>query len=138
MLQPVISRNQPDPEIGEAAKSDAAAMLLLVVEELARELNPAHRTQAATLDSRLDRDLGIDSIGVGGTRPSHRPGVRRRSPGALLAEAKTPRDLLKAFWPDTCGAHPAAAALTTSAGGIGLGDGAGTSGDTGWSAGLVR
>lgn len=61
-----------------------------------RELNPAHRSQAATLDSRLDRDLGIDSIGraelVG--RIERAFGVAL--PEHTLAEAETPHDLLTA------------------------------------------
>ena len=71
-------------------------MLLLVVEELARELNPAHRPQAATLDSRLDRDLGIDSLGRAElvARIDRAFGVAL--PEHILAEAETPRDLLTA------------------------------------------
>ena len=61
MSEPVTTL---DPKsTGGSLPPDATGALLGIVGEVARELHPARRAQAATLDSRLDRDLGIDSLG---------------------------------------------------------------------------
>jgi 1-acyl-sn-glycerol-3-phosphate acyltransferase len=84
-----------------------ADALLDIVRQLEAELHPARRT-AVTLDSALDRDLGLDSLG----RVELSLRVERRF-GVSLAEgtvvgAETPRDLLKAVRaaaaPQTAGA----------------------------------
>jgi acyl carrier protein len=80
--------NRPEPN------SDA---LLDVVRELASELHPARRT-SITLDSTLDRDVGLDSLG----RVELVLRVERRFgmnlPEGTLVNAETPRDLLKAVF----------------------------------------
>ena len=90
------SRTGPNPEIGETSRSHVAATVLLAVEELARELDPARHTQAATLDSRLDRDLGIDSLGRAELVARIERAFGVAMPEHILAEAETPRDLLTA------------------------------------------
>src|SRR5271167_1359286 len=79
---------------GSEVSADPASKLIGVVEEVARELNPTRRRAAATLDSRLDRDLGIDSLGRAElvARIDRAFGVAL--PEHILAEAETPRDLL--------------------------------------------
>src|SRR5688572_16947076 len=80
--------NHPEPN------SDA---LLDVVRELASELHPARRT-SVTLDSTLDRDIGLDSLG----RVELVLRVERRFgmnlPEGTLVNAETPRDLLNAVF----------------------------------------
>ncbi len=90
------SRTGPNPEIGETSRSHVAATVLFAVEELARELDPARHTQAATLDSRLDRDLGIDSLGRAELVVRIERAFGVAMPEHILAEAETPRDLLTA------------------------------------------
>ncbi len=94
MSEPIATlRSQA--EIGSAT-SQAETRLLRLVEEVAHELNPSRSAPVALLDNRLDRDLGIDSIG--------RAELVLRIEGAFgvtlamrtLAEAETPRDLLEA------------------------------------------
>ncbi len=77
-------------------RPDAATALIQVVEEVARELHPAHTPVAATLDSRLDRDLGIDSLGRAELVVRIEHAFRIALPEHMLAEAETPRDLLAA------------------------------------------
>jgi 1-acyl-sn-glycerol-3-phosphate acyltransferase len=81
---------------GSEVLADPASKLIGVVEEVARELNPTRKRAAATLDSRLDRDLGIDSLGRAEliARIEHAFGVSL--PERILAQAETPRDLLAA------------------------------------------
>ncbi|HET9664614.1 MAG TPA: AMP-binding protein, partial [Burkholderiales bacterium] len=88
--------NSPEPN---------ADALIDIVRQLGAELHPARRT-AVTLDSALDRDLGLDSLG----RVELVLRLERRFdvhlPEATVVSAETPRDLLKAV----LGAGPAEAA----------------------------
>ena len=73
------------------------AALLQTVEEVVYELYPHKQTQQRiTLDSSLDRDLGLDSLARMELlmRLEHSLGVRL--PERTLANAETPRDLLRA------------------------------------------
>jgi 1-acyl-sn-glycerol-3-phosphate acyltransferase len=83
----------PNSDVG--SPNEAARQLLEVVQGLADEMRPSARP--ATLDSTLDRDLGLDSLG----RVELLLRIERRFevslPEALLAEAETPRDLLRAL-----------------------------------------
>jgi len=88
-------------------RAEAASRLLEIVRALAQELHP-HRGRAARarLDSSLERDFGLDSLGrveLWG-RVERAFGVRL--PDALLGEARTPRDLLAAILAG--GARPSA------------------------------
>src|SRR5688572_17151430 len=97
---------------------DPAAALLEEVETLSRELDRGRR-RAATLESGLDKDLGIDSLGRVEllVRLEKRFGVTL--PDASVAGAETVSDLLRAIGraspaqaprPSTPAAAPAAAA----------------------------
>src|SRR5436305_1972199 len=73
-------------------------------ETLARELQPGRRGRSLTLDSSLERDLGLDSLGrvelLGRLEKAF--GVRLAE--EVLAASETPRDLLQAV----LAGHPAA------------------------------
>ncbi|MBZ0145654.1 MAG: acyl carrier protein, partial [Rhodocyclaceae bacterium] len=73
---------------------DAAARLLRVTGALVRETHPG-RAAPVTLDSPLERSLGLDSL----ARVELLLRLGREFGGALpetaLAEAETPRDLLR-------------------------------------------
>jgi 1-acyl-sn-glycerol-3-phosphate acyltransferase len=92
--EPVTTLGQRNTGTGSAPKADAAAALLTVVEEVARELHPSRRAVAATLDSRLDRDLGIDSLGRAELIVRIERAFAVTLPERTLAEAETAGDLL--------------------------------------------
>jgi 1-acyl-sn-glycerol-3-phosphate acyltransferase len=73
---------------------DSAACLLRVTAQLVRETHP-DRQAPVTLDSPLERDLGLDSLARVELllRLSHEFGAAL--PEAALAEAETPRELLR-------------------------------------------
>ena len=72
--------------------------LLAVVGELARELHPQHgRAGEASLSSRLERDLGIDSLGRTELVLRLERAFGARLPISLVAEADTVSDLLRAL-----------------------------------------
>jgi 1-acyl-sn-glycerol-3-phosphate acyltransferase len=79
----------------ECITADEARVCRLA-EELARDLNPGRRPTRVELDSQLDRDLGIDSIGRAEliVRVEAEFGVTLSS--RVLSEVDTPHDLLKA------------------------------------------
>ena len=99
-----LTRNKIPLMNGPEPNADA---LIDIVRQLEAELHPARRT-AVTLDSALDRDLGLDSLG----RVELVLRLERRFdvhlPEATVVSAETPRDLLKAM----LGARPAEAAGT--------------------------
>jgi 1-acyl-sn-glycerol-3-phosphate acyltransferase len=90
----------------------AAQRLLEIVQGLARELHPAARP--ATLDNALDRDLGLDSLGRVELLLRIERAFGVNLPEALLADAETPRDLLRALLAGG-GAHEAEPAAAVSA-----------------------
>jgi len=79
----------------EKTPTDPARMLRLV-DDVARDLNVTQRQLPVDLDSWLDRDLGIDSIGRAELvlRAEAEFGVAL--PARVLSEVETPRDLLNA------------------------------------------
>ena len=83
-------------EIEAARPSSAETRLLSLVEEVARDLNPAQQPVGVRLDSQLDRDLGIDSIGRAELVLRVEADFGVTLPARVLAEAETPRDLLNA------------------------------------------
>jgi 1-acyl-sn-glycerol-3-phosphate acyltransferase len=94
--------NSPEP---------TADALLDIVRQLGTELHPARRVNV-TLDSTLDRDVGLDSLGRVELvlRVERRFGVNL--PEGTLVNAETPRDLLK----NVLGVHtPEAASVPASA-----------------------
>ena len=73
-----------------------ADRILALVDRVRRELRPAHRHAApVALDSSLERDLGLDSIGRAALvrRIEHELDVAL--PDDVLASCETPRDLLR-------------------------------------------
>ncbi|WP_260294214.1 AMP-binding protein [Sedimenticola hydrogenitrophicus] len=81
-----------------ASEDNLSASLLAVVEELVEELQLSRgRTLALSLDSSLDKDLGLDSLG----RVELIVRIEQRFdialPQSVFAEVETPRDLLRAI-----------------------------------------
>ncbi len=72
------------------------ARLLRVVEEVANELHP-HGTVRATLDSRLDRELGFDSLGRVELLARLERTFGCALPEQVAAAVETPRDLLRSM-----------------------------------------
>ena len=97
MSESVPNLAQPNTAKGSILQADAAAALIRVVEDVAHELHPARRSITATLDSRLDRDLGIDSLGRAELVVRIEHAFRIALPEHMFAEAETPRDLLAAI-----------------------------------------
>lgn len=113
-----------------AERDDLANRLLQAVEELAAELHPRQKgTRPVSLDSRLDRDLGLDSLG----RVELLARIERlfgvALPEAIFASAETPRDLLRAVQagvPRSVSARPATVTEVTTAGPVAAPHGAET------------
>ncbi|HEY4562662.1 MAG TPA: AMP-binding protein, partial [Thermoanaerobaculia bacterium] len=87
------------------AQAPAPAAVLEIVQGLSRELQPQRRGHAVSLDSSLERDLGLDSLGRVELLARLERSFGVRLPEGLLGTAETPRDLLQAL----AAAHPAAA-----------------------------
>lgn len=80
------------------ASPEVAARLTRLVRDLVWELHPEmQRRVAVTLDSDLDRDLGLDSLGRAELVLRIDRVFKVRLPDRLLADASTPRDLLQAL-----------------------------------------
>ena len=92
--------------VAAAPEPPSPEAVLEIAETLARELQPGRRGRSLTLDSSLERDLGLDSLGrvelLGRLEKAF--GVRLAE--EVLAASETPRDLLQAV----LAGHPAAAA----------------------------
>jgi 1-acyl-sn-glycerol-3-phosphate acyltransferase len=87
--------------------ADPVAVVLDTVQQVVRELHPQdERAVTPTLDSTLERDLGLDSLGRAEllTRLERTCGVHL--PEHLLATADTVRDLLRAVQGATAPASP--------------------------------
>ena len=68
--------------------------LIAIVDQLARELHPQQaRSATASLSSRLERDLGIDSLGRTELALRLEKAFGKRLPIGLIAEAETINDL---------------------------------------------
>lgn len=83
---------------------DASERLLWLVRALRDELQPGAADVPVRLDSRLDRDLGFDSLARSELLLRIEAEFALRLPAELLSAAETPRDFLAAL-----GAHAAAA-----------------------------
>jgi 1-acyl-sn-glycerol-3-phosphate acyltransferase len=82
----------------EEASPEIAARLSILVRDLVWELHPElQRRVAVTLDSDLDRDLGLDSLGRAELVLRIDRAFKVRLPDRLLADVTTPRDLLQAL-----------------------------------------
>ncbi len=79
------------------ADDKTARQLLGVVRDLALELHPhLRRTLSVDLDSDLDRDAGLDSLGRAELLLRVDRTFKVRLPERLIGDAQTPRDLLEA------------------------------------------
>ncbi|MFL6623204.1 MAG: AMP-binding protein [Sulfurifustis sp.] len=78
-------------------RSSVETALLATVDELSRELRPAHSGSSVSLDSSFDQDLGLDSLARVEllARVGERFGVDL--PETSLASVETPRDLMRAL-----------------------------------------
>lgn len=85
---------EPAPDAPPDASREIAARLLAVARELALEVGVPDRTVAATtLDSRLDRDLGLDSL-ARAELLQRLERIFQILPDERMLLAETPRDLL--------------------------------------------
>ena len=90
--------------------NNSTEILLKTVQEFIAELHPhGERAVAVTLDSSLDRDLGIDSLGRVELLMRIERTFNVSLPEQVLASAETPRDLLRAVSAATVVPQPAAA-----------------------------
>ncbi|HTQ75941.1 MAG TPA: AMP-binding protein [Burkholderiales bacterium] len=90
-MSEVIDRPRTEP-----STEALAGKLLAVVAELLRESEPHARERPVRLDSRLERDLGIDSLAKVELIVRIERAFDVRLPEHLLGTAETPRDLLRA------------------------------------------
>jgi 1-acyl-sn-glycerol-3-phosphate acyltransferase len=82
----------------EKASPEVVAKFTRLVRDLVWELHPEmQRRVTVTLDSDLDRDLGLDSLGRAELVLRIDRAFKVRLPDQLLADASTPRDLLQAL-----------------------------------------
>jgi acyl carrier protein len=102
--------------------AEMVASLLQAIRELVAEVRPAASTSSVRLDSRLDTDLGLDSLAVAELLVRVEELFEVTLPDELLASVETPRDLLTRLAAassvlDRAGhPPPAAAQLDSSAG----------------------
>ncbi len=83
--------------VSEETRAGTADQVLQTVQGIARELHPLRRGLAgADLDSSLDRDFGLDSLGRAELLTRLERDFDVRLPETLLGSAETPRDLLRA------------------------------------------
>jgi acyl carrier protein len=88
----------PEPEKATAtAPAPSAADVLEVIGAVVRELQPRRKDLRVTLDTSLERDLGLDSLGRVELVQRLEKTFGTKLPETALAQAETPRDLLKAM-----------------------------------------
>ncbi|HEX7181644.1 MAG TPA: AMP-binding protein [Thermoanaerobaculia bacterium] len=87
------------PERNAAAEAPAVspAEVLEIVQAVVRELQPQRRPRYLTLDSSLERDLGLDSLGRVELVQRLERTFGVKLPEETLGAAESPRDLLKAL-----------------------------------------
>ena len=87
--------------------ADSAARLLEVVRDLATELRPRQGgADAVSLDSSLDRDLGLDSLARVELLTRIEKVFDATLPEAVFVNSETPRDLLRSLLGATGGRRP--------------------------------
>ena len=83
---------------GPGDRGEAADRLLAISQDVARELRPRKRLmREVRLDSDLDRDLGLDSLGRAELVQRLERAFDIRLPEQLIGDAETPEDLLQAI-----------------------------------------
>jgi 1-acyl-sn-glycerol-3-phosphate acyltransferase len=101
----------PDPVPANDAARDPSAAVLAVVRELVAQSQPELAARARiALDSRLERDLALDSLARVELALRVEKALGVRLPESLAAEAETPADLVAAVTRGTLAAAPAALA----------------------------
>ena len=75
--------------------AEQTSRLLHIIKQLAVELHPELQSLAVELDSSLDRDLGLDSLARMELLARLEKQFAIRLSEKVLAEAETPRDLLR-------------------------------------------
>lgn len=78
-----------------SVETPAGKLILPIVEQLVKETHPDHSHQAVTFDSSLERDLGLDSLARAELLLRIGQAAGTELPDAALAEAETPRDILR-------------------------------------------
>jgi acyl carrier protein len=101
----VSEEREQEPGVG---KADTAATLLRAVRDVVAEAHPAATAPTVRVDSRLDTDLGLDSLAVAELLVRVEQAFDVRLPDELLARVETPRDLLAALPAAPRGTGPAA------------------------------
>ena len=96
----------PDIQPAVPQTEDAATRMLALAEAFVRETRPG-RVLRVTLDSALERDLGIDSLGRAELLLRAERAFSVALPERALNEAETPRDLLRFVLSAGQGAHAA-------------------------------
>jgi 1-acyl-sn-glycerol-3-phosphate acyltransferase len=84
------------PEAQSRATEDLTSRLLGLVRLVTEELHPGREVRRLTLDSSLDKDLGLDSLGRAELLSRLEKAFEVALPESLVASAETPRDLLRA------------------------------------------
>ena len=85
-------------ERGPLDSEETVARLLTIVRDVAIELQPRKRlVREVTLDSDLDRDLGLDSLGRAEVVQRVERGFDVQLSEQLIGDAETPADLLQAL-----------------------------------------
>ena len=84
------------PEARPTVDEQVPARLLEVVREVAEELHPGRKLRRLGLDSSLDKDLGLDSLGRAEVLSRLEKAFGVALPDSLVASAEAPRDLLRA------------------------------------------
>ena len=79
-----------------SATVDLSPHLLALVRQVSEELHPGRELKRLTLDSSLDKDLGLDSLGRAELLTRLEKAFDVALPESLVASAETPRDLLRA------------------------------------------
>ena len=84
-------------EGGDSRTEISADALIETIRQLAAEMHPSRAGFPSSLDARLEQDYGFDSLG----RVELFLRIERRYgaslPETVMAEAETPRDLLRAI-----------------------------------------
>jgi 1-acyl-sn-glycerol-3-phosphate acyltransferase len=83
-------------DVDNERPGDARTTVLRIVDELAAELHPRRAPPPSSLRTRLDRDLGLDSLAMAELLARLESAFGASMPSSLLGTAETPEDLLRA------------------------------------------